>query len=165
MDKVVYMKMGGIFKMEEFKVTSLEELKQQSTEVIELSPLSGNKPFYAKVKRLSLLGLCKDGQIPNTLLGVARKLFYQEHIDQIDLKEYAQVLDIIAKNTLVEPSLEQLKEVGLELNDTQKFEIWAYSQQGINGLKSFRAVTESAINNSDGKNVQTKTKQNFKHRK
>jgi hypothetical protein len=151
--------------MEELKVTSIEELKNMSTEVIELSPFSGNKPFYARVKRLSILGLCQSGQIPNQLLGVARRLFYQDKIDQIDLKEYGKVIDIICENTLVEPSIKQLKEINLELTDPQRFELWAYSQQGVEGLKSFRKVAKSSISDNNGEDIQNKTKQNFKHKK
>ena len=151
--------------MDELKVTSIEELKNMSTEIIELSPFSGNKPFYARVKRLSILGLCQSGQIPNQLLGVARRLFYQDKIDQIDLKEYGKVIDIICENTLVEPSIKQLKEIDLELTDTQRFELWAYSQQGVEGLKSFRTASKDNLNNSNGKDIQNKAKPNFKNRK
>lgn len=151
--------------MDELKVTSIEELKNMSTEIIKLSPFSGTKPFCARVKRLSILGLCQSGQIPNQLLGVARRLFYQDKIDQIDLKEYGKVIDIICENTLIEPSIEQLKDVDLGLTDTQKFELWAYSQQGVEGLKSFRAATKDSLDNSNGKDIQVKAKPNFKHRK
>lgn len=151
--------------MEELKVTSLEELKNMSTEIIELTPFSGTKPFNVRVKRLSLLGLCQSGQIPNQLLGVARKLFYQDNLQQIDLKEYGTVIDIICKNVLVEPTTDQLKEIDLELTDSQKFELWMYSQQGVEGLKSFRAITKSNFSDSNGEKLQNKTKPNFKHKK
>lgn len=165
MDKILYVEMGGLFKMDEFKVISLEELKNQGSEIIELSPFTGSKAINVRVKRLSILGLCEKGEIPNQLLGVARKLFYQDKIDQIDLKEYGKVIDIVCKNTLLEPSIEQLKEIELELTDEQKFELWAYSQRGVEGLKSFRKVTKGAIDNSNGKDVQTKAKPNFKHKR
>lgn len=151
--------------MNELTVTNIEELKKQSTEIIDLQPFSGDKLIRVRVKRLSILGLCQSGEIPNQLLGVARKLFYQDKIEQIDLKEYGKVIDIICKNTLVEPSIEQLKEIELELTDEQKFELWAYSQQGVEGLKSFRKVAKANIDNNDVKDVQKKTKPNFKYKK
>ena len=151
--------------MSELTVTNIEELKKQSTEIIDLQPFSGDKLIRVRVKRLSILGLCQSGEIPNQLLGVARKLFYQDKIEQIDLKEYGKVIDIVCKNTLAEPSIEQLKEIELELTDEQKFELWAYSQRGVEGLKSFRKVAKGAIDNSNGKDVQTKTKPNFKHKR
>lgn len=151
--------------MSELTVTNIEELKKQSTEIIDLQPFSGDKLIRVRVKRLSILGLCQSGEIPNQLLGVARKLFYQDKIEQIDLKEYGKVIDIICKNTLVEPSIEQLKEIELELTDEQKFELWAYSQQGVEGLKSFRKVAKGTIDNNDVKDVQKKTKPNFKYKK
>ncbi|CAB1242676.1 conserved hypothetical protein [Clostridiaceae bacterium BL-3] len=151
--------------MDELKVTSMEELRSQSTEVIELSPFAGDKFIHVRVKRLSILGLCQSGEIPNQLLGVARKLFYQEDIQKIDLKEYGKIIDIICENTLVKPSIEQLKEAGLKLTDVQKFELWAYSQQGVEGLKSFRKVTKDTFNNNNVKDIQNKAKSNFKNRK
>lgn len=151
--------------MNELTVTNIEELKKQSTEIIDLQPFSGDKLIRVRVKRLSILGLCQSGEIPNQLLGVARKLFYQDKIEQIDLKEYGKVIDIICKNTLVEPSIEQLKEIELELTDEQKFELWAYSQQGVEGLKSFRKVAKANMDNNDVKDVQKKTKPNFKYKK
>ena len=151
--------------MNELKVTSMEELKNQSTEIIGLQPFAGEKLIHVRVQRLSILGLCQSGEIPNQLLGVARKLFYQEDIQKIDLKEYGKVIDIICENTLVEPSIKQLKEINLELTDTQRFELWAYSQQGVEGLKSFRTASKDNLNNSNGKDIQNKTKPNFKNRK
>lgn len=151
--------------MSELMVTNIEELKKQSTEIIDLQPFSGDKLIHVRVKRLSILGLCQSGEIPNQLLGVARKLFYQEDIQKIDLKEYGKIIDIICENTLVEPSVNELKEAGLKLTDIQKFELWAYSQQGVEGLKSFRKVTKGTIDNSNGKDVQIKAKPNFKHKK
>ncbi len=147
------------------EVTSIEELKKNSTEVIGLSPFAGDKPFYARVKGISILGLCSMGTIPNQLLGVARRLFYQDKIEQIDLKEYGKIIDIICDNTLQEPSIKQLKEIGLELTDTQKIELWAYSQRGVEGLKSFRKLTKTTIDSSNGKDVQAETKPTIKHTK
>ncbi|MEY7998604.1 hypothetical protein AB8U03_00060 [Clostridium sp. Mt-5] len=151
--------------MEELRVTSLEELKKQYTEVIELRPFAGEKSIHVRVKRLSILGLCQEGEIPNQLLGVARKLFYQEDIQKVDLKEYGNIIDIICKNTLIEPSIEQLKEAGLKLTDEQKLELWAYSQLGVEGLKSFRKIKKDSFSDNDGKDIQDKTKPNFKHRR
>lgn len=151
--------------MNELKVTSMEELKNQSTEIIGLQPFAGEKLIHVRVQRLSILGLCQGGEIPNQLLGVARKLFYQEDIQKIDLKEYGKVIDIICENTLVDPSMAQLKEANLKLTDEQKFELWAYSQRGVEGLKSFRKVTKSTVDNSNGKDLQNKAKPNFKHKK
>lgn len=146
------------------EVISLEELRNQRTEVIEISPFTGENSINVRVKRPSILGLCQDGVIPNQLLGVARKLFYQEDIKNVALKEYGEVINIICKNTLVEPSIDQLKEAGLQLTDQQRFELWAYSQQGVEGLKSFRKVTKSAVNNSDGQDLQNKAQQDTEHK-
>lgn len=151
--------------MDELKVTNIEELKKNSTEIIEILPFTGEKPINVRVKRLSILGLCQSGSIPNQLLGAARKLFYNDEIEKIDIKEYGKMLDIICENTLVEPSLKQLKEAGLELTDMQKIQLFSYSQQGVEGLKSFRDITEDNISNIDSSQQQNKIKSNNKHRR
>lgn len=137
------------------QVTSIDDLVNNSTEVIDLPPFTGTDPIYVRVKQLSILGLCKEGVIPNQLLGVARKLFYREDLTKIDLKEYGGVLDIICKETLVEPSMEDLTKAGLKLTDMQKFELYTYSQSGVEGLKSFRKITKSSVNTVDGQNLQS----------
>lgn len=151
--------------MNESKVTSMEELKKNNTEIIEILPFTGDKPVYVRVKRLSILGLCQSGAIPNQLLGVARKLFYSDEIEKIDIKEYGEILDIICENTLVEPSLNQLKEAGIELTDMQRLQFFSYSQQGVEGLKSFRNITKDSNDNINSSQQQDKTKHNFKHKR
>lgn len=59
----------------------------------------------------------------------------------------------------------QLEDAEIELTDTQKLQLWSYSQEGIDGLKSFREVAENAEHYSDSKKLKDKAKPNFKHRR
>ena len=54
------------------------------------------------------------------------------------MKQLYDVLDIIASETLVEPTYEDIKNVGLELTDEQMMFLFNYSQQGVKALESFR---------------------------
>ena len=54
------------------------------------------------------------------------------------MKQLYDVLDLIAKETLVEPTYEEIKSVGLELTDEQMMFLFNYSQQGVKALESFR---------------------------
>lgn len=139
------------------KVTSLEEIKNQNTEIIELSPFAGEQPVNVRVRKLSILGLCSKGVIPNPLLGAARQLFYKDRVAEIDLKQYGDVIDIICNNTLVEPSVDQLNSIGVSLTDEQKFELYSYSQGGVEALKRFRAITKGDSSNTDSAELQSET--------
>lgn len=152
--------------MDELKVTSIEELKKQSTQVIQIENFSGEGHINVRVRRMSLFGLCKKGQIPNQLLGKARELFYGSNkIDSMDLKSMGELFDIVCSNILIEPSMKQLEDEQISLTDTQKLQLWSYSQEGIDGLKSFRKVAKDAERYIDSKKLQNKTKPSFKHNK
>ena len=63
----------------ENKVTSIEELKKVAFgEVVELPSFVQGVPFYARLKRPSMLAMTKSGRIPNELLVEANKLFVME---------------------------------------------------------------------------------------
>lgn len=156
MDKILYVEMGGLFKMDEFKVISLEELKNQRSEVIGLSPQVGIEKIGVKVKRLSILGMCSHGKIPNQLLGSARKLFYNEKPETIDLKDHGELLDIIAKETLVEPTFDDFEKLA-PLTDDQKYELYVYSQRGLEGLEKFRNFSPNSDSDKPSEQVQGET--------
>jgi hypothetical protein len=125
----------------ELKVTSLEDLKKMAEyDVIELPKFKQEMPFIAKVKRVSLLNLVRKGIIPNKLLSAAEELFYGKTSNKgnVDIKALTDVMFIMAENTLVEPSIKDLEEVGLELTDEQLVALFNYSQKGVEELESFR---------------------------
>jgi len=136
--------------MEITKAGDLENLKKG--EVIELPPFDEKNELVARLKRPSLLTLCKNGTIPNTLLGTAQKIF--EGDKKTDIKGYSEILHIIAKCALVEPKYEDLKEI---LTDEQLNEIFMYTQSGVMALEPFRKFREKAkelakgVNSSKGK--------------
>lgn len=117
----------------ELKVTKLEDLqKLNEGEIVELPEFDDNTPLTAKLKRPSLLALCKGGAIPNQLLGSAQELF--EGKQRTDIKKYAEILDIVLAAAMVEP---QYSEVENLLTDVQRLAIFAYTQSGIKALIPF----------------------------
>lgn len=126
--------------MENIRVTSIEELKQMGEgDVIQLPPFKGEIPFTAKVKRVSLLNLVRKGVIPNVLLGAAEELFYGKQASKcVDLKKLTNVMFIMAENSLVEPSIKDIDNAGLELTDQQIIALFNYTQEGVRSLESFR---------------------------
>lgn len=130
-------------KKREVNVTSIEDLKNYANgTVVEMPPFAEGQPLIARLKRPSILGMAKQGKIPNSLLVKANELFLQNGAgldaeEEDTMKQLYDVLDLIAKETLVEPTYEEIKSVGLELTDEQMMFLFNYSQQGVKALESF----------------------------
>nr|DAX35072.1 MAG TPA: hypothetical protein [Bacteriophage sp.] len=131
-------------KKREVNVTSIEDLKNYANgTVVEMPPFAEGQLLIARLKRPSILGMAKQGKIPNSLLVKANELFLQNGAgldaeEEDTMKQLYDVLDLIAKETLVEPTYEEIKSVGLELTDEQMMFLFNYSQQGVKALESFR---------------------------
>jgi len=129
-------------------VTSIEDLKKiaegQEVELIGW----GEEPFVCKLKRPSMLGLVANGDIPNPLLNVAYILFngVKTTKDVINMKEQKELLTIMAKAAMVDPTYDDLEKIGLELTDAQLLEIYNYTQIGIKALTSFRTKQKNIKN-------------------
>ena len=126
------------------KITDLNDLKEYSKGTIVTLPEFGEgQPFVARVRRPSMLVLAKQGKIPNSLLTTANELFTGGGgaIDQDNEKLLAEMYDvcmIICEACLIEPSLEDIKDAGMELSDDQIMAIFNYTQNGVKALESFR---------------------------
>lgn len=132
-------------------VTSLENLKKLSEgQEVEL-PGWDDEPFICKLKRPSLLGLVEGGQIPNPLLNAAYILFNgaKTQKDVLNLKDQKEILDIVARAAMVEPTYQQLKDIGLELTDLQLLDIYNFTQLGVRSLISFRTKQGNIKNNKN----------------
>lgn len=128
----------------EMKVTSLKQLKEYSKgKLVSLPCFGEGQEFVARVKRPSMLKLISEGIIPNTLLIKAQQLFLEETEsfdpdDENVLKDMLGVLEVIAKESLVEPKYQDIIDNGLQLTDEQLMFLYNYSQQGIKALEPFR---------------------------
>lgn len=127
------------------KVTNLKDLKAIAKgEVVEL-PSFSETPFIAKLKQPSLVGLVASGKMPNHLVGLATALFNadSDKVNKITesqkgIKELYELMLVVAEECLVEPTMNDIREAGLELTDIQLTAIFNYSQRGAKVLESFR---------------------------
>ena len=127
------------------KVTNLKDLKTISKgEVVEL-PSFSETPFVARLRQPSLVGLVANGKMPNHLLGLATALFNADS-DKVSklteshkgIKDLYEIMLVVAEECLIEPTMTEIKEAGLELTDIQLTAIFNYSQAGSKILSNFR---------------------------
>lgn len=134
------------------QVTTLDRLKAiKQTEVIELPPFLDGTPFIAEVKKPNMMQLMTSGKIPNQLMTSAMTMFngktnqLTNKVNENDigsLKELVGLLDILTEYCLVNPSLKDIKEIGIELTQEQMMGVLMYTQGGIEALKSFHMQSE-----------------------
>ena len=129
---------------EPLKVTTMSDLeKYVHGVVVQFPPFAEGQPFIARVKRPSMLALVKSGKIPNTLLNEATNLFAKgagsmvgQNATTID--ELFEVIEVIVDAALLEPTLSDIRNSGMELSDDQLMAIFTYTQQGVKALEQFR---------------------------
>ena len=86
------------------QVTSLEQLKQYANgNVVRLPDFAEGQPFVAKLKRPSILGMAKQGKIPNSLLVKTNELFVQSgslDTEENSMMQVVRLLDMRKSHTL-----------------------------------------------------------------
>lgn len=148
---------------ERAQVTSIEDLKRFSEgELVELPAFGQSQPFFAKVRRPSMMKLAERGKIPNSLLTVAEELFSGKPTLKADkgnvLGDTFKVCEVIAEASLVSPSYAEIKEAGLELADDQLIFLFNYSQRGVAALRPFRPEQKAVKPAVHGEAVQPPAK-------
>lgn len=121
----------------ENKLVTLEELKIMGKgEIVPIPPFIGVEPICVRLRKVGLLNLIATGSIPNSLFSAAEELFSGKSSSKgnVDISQLSKVMKTVSESALVQPTLEELKEVGLELSDEQAVAIFNYTQRGINAL-------------------------------
>jgi hypothetical protein len=131
------------------KPISIEEiakLKEQAAkgEITDIG--TDGQTFNVRIKKLSILELCRADVIPNELLATALEVY--EGRQKSNFKRYAEVVDIVCNLCLVEPKYEDIKDI---LTDGQKEIIYSICQHGVAGYKSFRKILELQAGNRSSK--------------
>lgn len=130
-------------KIDESKVTSIYDLQKYAKgQIVRLPDFAEGQPFIARMRRPSLLIMAKSGKIPNRLLSTATDLFNggskkNANTDSL-LSDTYDVCEAIAEAALVEPTLSDIKNSGIELSDNQLIAIFNYAQRGVEALDNFR---------------------------
>lgn len=149
--------------MENLQVTSLEQLKQvKQTDIVNLGKFEDGTEFIAELKRPDVMTLAVEGKIPNTLLTEVTKLFNGKNKLASKVLEnngdafiqLGQLMDILAKASLVNPTMKQLDEINVTLTQEMKTAIMMYFQSGVEGLKNFRKEQERIANNQSSAEIQ-----------
>ena len=126
------------------QITTVSDLQSYAQGTIIRFPDFGDgQPFVARVRRPSLLVLAKMGKIPNTLLTTAGELFSKggsglDSDNENMLSDMYEIMEIIASSALIEPTMNDIKNAGIQLSDDQLMAIFNYSQAGIKAIESFR---------------------------
>lgn len=128
----------------ELKVTTVSDMRQYSAgTLVELPEFGPGQPFVARLRRPSLLVMVKTGKIPNSLIEQATALFAKGAESMVGknnntLSEMCDIIDVVIKAALIEPSLADIEAAGMELSDDQKMAIFSYTQSGVKALEQFR---------------------------
>lgn len=106
------------------------------------------------LRRPSLLALAKNGKIPNPLISAANSLFNSGMTDNKEnLKNVGEVLHIVAAESLVSPTIEEISVAGLELTDMQLLQIFQFAQRGAASLRRFRELSGDTVADIDGEGI------------
>ena len=139
-------------------ITSLDELKNMSQEkVVTLPPFSDGRTLTVKIKNPSLLKMIGNGTVPNQLLDAAMTLFNTGNIakvkdgatDPADVQNNMTFLIFLAEQCLVEPTMADLKEAGVELTDEQIIFLFIFTRGDATALEAFR---KDGTNTASGRN-------------
>lgn len=148
---------------QEPQVTTIANLKEYAKgTLVQLPDFAEDMPFFARVRRPSMLAMVKNKKIPNALMVTANRLFASDGgmdlSNEAAMDEMYAIFDIICEACFVEPSWHDLKEAEVELTDEQYIAIFNYTQSGVKALEGFRKERTDTGNNSTGKTVQQNTK-------
>lgn len=123
------------------EVTSISKLNEYAKgQLVELPSFGEGQPFFARLRRPSMLALAKSGKIPNSLLATANMLF-DNSLDTKNenmLKDFYTVIETILEAAFVEPTYQEIKDAGVQLSDDQMIFVFNYTQQGVKILDQFR---------------------------
>ena len=123
------------------EVTSISQLNEYAKgQLVELPSFGEGQPFFARLRRPSMLALAKSGKIPNSLLATANRMF-DSSLDTKNenmLKDFYMVMETILEAAFVEPTYQEIKDAGVQLSDDQMIFVFNYTQQGVKILDQFR---------------------------
>ena len=123
------------------EVTSISQLNEYAKgQLVELPSCGEGQPFFARLRRPSMLALAKSGKIPNSLLATANRMFDSSLDTKSEsmLKDFYMVMETILEAAFVEPTYQEIKDAGVQLSDDQMIFVFNYTQQGVRALDQCR---------------------------
>lgn len=125
----------------------LEKTAQRyGAQSIEIHDWDGGGLIEVRARRPGLYNMASMGFIPNPLLGAMQAMFSGStaQINAVDAKKQGECLTAIARYALVEPTMAQITEAGLELTDQQLLELYQFALAGPVRYAAFRAAADGA---------------------
>lgn len=143
-------------------ITQMQDIVAQAApEEVTLSGFKPNAEITVLMHVPSLYALIAENALPNPLLPVVNKLFSDgpqaQDVSGPDA-EFARALRVIARETLVQPSLSELEAAGVQLTDRQLLEISMFATRGPAALAAFRAGMRAATS-ANGASLRGSAKQ------
>lgn len=136
--------------MSDLKIMSIDEIAKKAEPEVVAIPGWNDDFINVRLKRPSMLSMASKGQIPNSLLSAAQKVFTSTIDSTVTMKDLNEVVDAVVKAALYEPTWEAFEEAGIELTDDQKVAIFSYTQKGIDGLYPFYPKSTDSEDNNTG---------------
>lgn len=136
-DEPIVKEQEKIVKVEH--ITTMSELQSYAKgAVVKLPDFAEGQPFVARLRRPSMLVLSKKGKIPNQLMSQASELFaggsQMNTNDPELLNNLSDLMRVICEASLIEPTLDEIDNSGVDLTDEQMMAIFNYSQTGNKAL-------------------------------
>jgi len=133
------------------RLEALRAWRAQMTATTEVALPSG---LTVACKRVELLDLAANGQIPAPLLGAVEKLMQPDgtattKVDMNEWPTFAELINVVVKATVVEPPIADepdAEHVGIrELPISDRLFIFNWANSGANALDSFRAESAGDV--------------------
>lgn len=129
-------------------LTSINDIcAQAAPEEVTISGFKAGTEITVALRAPSLYALLAENALPNPLLPVINRLFQTgpQPQDVTDAgADFAKALRAIARETLCQPTLDELDENGVQLTDRQLLEISVYATRGPAALATFRRSLRTA---------------------
>lgn len=123
-------------------LTDMKEiLAQAAPDEITISGFKGGCTITVQVHTPSIYAMLAANALPNPLIPTINRLFAKapqsSDVTAPDA-QLAAAMQVIARETLLSPSLSELEENGVQLTDRQLLEICLYATRGPAALAAFR---------------------------
>lgn len=143
----------------EFKALSVDDIKKSldSGYQVEITGFRADEDpedsFPCVLKKIDLLAWLINGKVPNELtaavedlfnLSKAKKKTVEEYNDIDQIREGYKLNEWIARESMVEPKFDDLKDAGVYLSQQQLLDIYVFQMNGVNALKQFRDLNKNA---------------------
>ena len=130
------------------KISNPRDMKDVAYPVIDISGWDDNK-IRVRLRKVSLMAMVKEGKLPNELLSLVVDLSSGKIGDTLDnmgaeqMKQFYDLLLIVAKESLVSPTYEEIIKEVESLPEQTLVDIWLYNLYGLRALENFRKRPKS----------------------